>query len=166
MTPAGHAIFAFVATDGRVRDRRAPFIAALGAFSGKLAAESESPRLEKRADPLPRVFRTRRWHHRVVLRKFGIRAVRVRSMRLRGLGSVDGFAISWVANNSPAARRGLEAGDVVIALRGMPVRSGDHLRIVLGGSGVSVGASITIVRRGKIRSLALAAPTKRVSKPS
>ena len=132
-------------------------------LTGSAGADSAPPRLEKRATSLPRIYHVRSWRDRVVLREFGVRAVKVRRVRLQGGGAVNGFAVAWVQPRSPAAKRGLQAGDIVIALRGAPVRSGDHLRLVLGKTHLWIDASITVVRRGKIRALA---PAKRVSKPS
>jgi len=100
------------------------------------------------------VYRVRNWRDRVVLKEFGIRAQRVIGITLRSGARVNGFAVSAVRHASPAARRGLRPGDILIALRGMPVRGGDHLRIVLGGAGLSQAAAMMIVRRGKIRALA------------
>ncbi len=145
-----------------------PFLLVLvvGLFAGTLAADSATPRIHKRADALLRVSHTRSWRDRVVLRRFGIRAQRVHGVALRNGGRVNGFAVVSVRRASSAARRGLQPGDILIALRGVPVRSGDHLRVVLGGSGLTQDAAITIVRRGKIRAIARPQSGKRVSNPS
>ncbi len=60
-----------------------------------------------------------------------------------GLPGVDGALVSAVTPDGPAAKAGIERGDVIVRLEGQPVHDGNSLRnriaSIRPGSGVSVG---------------------------
>ncbi len=66
-----------------------------------------------------------------------------------GIENVKGIAVSEVENDSPAAKSGLERGDVIIALDGRPVEKIDGFRnqIALTAPGTKVG--LTVLRDGR-----------------
>jgi S1-C subfamily serine protease len=55
----------------------------------------------------------------------------------------SGTAVALVQNKSPAARDGLQAGDIVIAVNGSPVASASELGRALDGAGKSVSMDIS-----------------------
>jgi|SRR5579872_2354239 len=59
-----------------------------------------------------------------------------------------GAVIRRVDPGSPAARAGLRSGDLVIAVNGVPVRSGTQLRNTIGLSRIGDDVGLTVVRRG------------------
>jgi Do/DeqQ family serine protease len=65
----------------------------------------------------------------------------------------EGAVIARVDANSPAERAGLQRGDLVTAVNGMPVHSGTQLRNTIGLAGVGHDVGLTIDRRGTQYSL-------------
>jgi len=59
-----------------------------------------------------------------------------------------GAVIRRVDPGSPAARAGLRSGDLVVAVDGIPVRSGTQLRNTIGLSRIGEQVALTVVRRG------------------
>lgn len=66
-----------------------------------------------------------------------------------------GAVISQVEPDSPAARSGLQAGDVVVALDGRPLRNASDLRNRVGLTPVGTTVALDIVRDGKRRTIRL-----------
>jgi Do/DeqQ family serine protease len=60
----------------------------------------------------------------------------------------EGAVIAKVDPNSPAERAGLERGDLVVAVNGVPVHSGTQLRDTIGLTRVGSEVELTIDRRG------------------
>jgi Do/DeqQ family serine protease len=60
----------------------------------------------------------------------------------------EGAVIAKVDANSPAQRAGLERGDLVVAVNGVPVHSGTQLRDTIGLTSVGSEVELTIDRRG------------------
>jgi Do/DeqQ family serine protease len=57
-----------------------------------------------------------------------------------------GAAVVEVERNSPAAKAGIERGDVVVAVDGMPVRNASELRNRIGLTPVGTKVSLTVMR--------------------
>jgi Do/DeqQ family serine protease len=60
----------------------------------------------------------------------------------------EGAVIERVDRDSPAARAGLERGDLVVAINGVPVHSGTQLRNTIGLTTIGTKVDLTIDRRG------------------
>jgi serine protease Do len=69
-----------------------------------------------------------------------------------GLKTLDGVLIADVAPGGPAARAGLQRGDVVLSIDGKPVQSTGQLRNLIAASGVGTTVKIEILRGGEKRS--------------
>ena len=64
------------------------------------------------------------------------------------LDSTNGVMVAYVEKGSPASKAGLEKGDVIIGINGVPVKKTADAE--LGISDVAVGDTITLkIRRGK-----------------
>lgn len=66
-----------------------------------------------------------------------------------------GALIARVDPGSPAERAGLHAGDLVIAVNGVPVTSGTQLRNKIGLTRIGEEDELTIDRRGAERTIAV-----------
>jgi Do/DeqQ family serine protease len=60
----------------------------------------------------------------------------------------EGAVIARVDADSPAARAGLRRGDLVVAINGVPVKSGTQLRNTIGLTDIGSNVDLTIDRRG------------------
>jgi S1-C subfamily serine protease len=88
------------------------------------------------------------------------------SRRLRLAASLtqdSAVMIASVETGSPAARAGLAAGDVLVALDGVPVTGADDLIRMLAGDKISRRLEVTILRNGSRQALALV-PEERVKR--
>jgi S1-C subfamily serine protease len=65
------------------------------------------------------------------------------------LGRQDGVLVVEVVSGSPAEAAGLQAGDIIIAADGQPIKSEDDLRAFLSGKKVGDQATFTIQRGDK-----------------
>ncbi len=70
-----------------------------------------------------------------------------------GLDEVRGALISEVLEDSPAEDAGLEAGDIVIALDGRPIRDAAELRNSVASSRPGARVELTILRDGKTKTV-------------
>ena len=66
---------------------------------------------------------------------------------------VQGALVSQVVEGSAAARAGIEAGDVITAVRGQPIKGNAELRNAIGMLKVGESVEISLLRDGKPRSL-------------
>lgn len=66
-----------------------------------------------------------------------------------GLDISEGAVITQVVSDSPAARAGLRAGDVVVAVDGRPVRGSSDLRNRVGLTPVGEKIELTLLRDGR-----------------
>ncbi len=74
----------------------------------------------------------------------------------RSLGLADdvqGALVSQVTEGSAAARAGIEAGDVITAVHGQPVKGAAELRNAIGMLQVGTSVEISLLREGKPRHL-------------
>jgi S1-C subfamily serine protease len=71
------------------------------------------------------------------------------------LGRARGVEVVEVIEGSPAARAGLHAEDVVVALDGAPVRGVDDLQRLLTAEHIGRACELTVVREGAARPLAV-----------
>ena len=66
-----------------------------------------------------------------------------------GLADVKGALVSSVSKESPAARAGIERGDVIVSLEGQPVSDGNALRNRIAGTKPGSTVSLGLVRDGR-----------------
>jgi serine protease Do len=76
-----------------------------------------------------------------------------RMRRAVGLPERDGVLVRGVAEESPAARAGLESGDLIVEAGGRAVSSADDLHEALDASGPGGSLSLTVVRGQEERSV-------------
>jgi serine protease Do len=68
---------------------------------------------------------------------------------LRSFGANHGVVVNSVEPGSPAARAGLKLGDVITAISGHPVRSGDQLVRIISSSPIGKPVEVDYLRNGK-----------------
>jgi S1-C subfamily serine protease len=68
-------------------------------------------------------------------------------VRFYHLPASSGILVASVEPNSPAARSGLQEGDVIVAFAGQPVDGIDQLHRLLGEERIGVETPLTIIRR-------------------
>ncbi len=73
--------------------------------------------------------------------------------RALGVTADEGAVIAEVQNDSPAARAGLQPGDVVVAINGRPVRSASELRARLGVMPVGAEVALKVLRGAQTRTV-------------
>jgi S1-C subfamily serine protease len=67
------------------------------------------------------------------------------------VGRDDAVEVVEVMDDSPAARAGLHAEDLVVAIDGVPVRGVDDLQRLLGEERIGADVALTVVREGEPR---------------
>ena len=72
-----------------------------------------------------------------------------------GLGNATGALVSAVEPDSPAAKAGLQAGDVIVQFNGTKIDKVSDLPRLVGNTKPGSKASLTIFRRGKQQQLAI-----------
>ena len=72
-----------------------------------------------------------------------------------GLGSATGVLVSAVEPDSPAAKAGLQAGDVIVQFNGTKIDKVSDLPRLVGNTKPGSKVSLTIFRRGKQQQLAI-----------
>jgi S1-C subfamily serine protease len=81
----------------------------------------------------------------------------------------EGAVIERVDRDSPAQRAGLERGDLIIAIDGVPVHSGTQLRNTIGLTTIGTKVDLTVDRHGAQYqipvSVELARPYERADRP-
>ena len=70
-----------------------------------------------------------------------------------GLSEVRGALVSGVNPGSPAARAGLERGDVIVAFNGHPVSDGNSLRNMVAATQPNTAATLQVVRNRREQTL-------------
>ena len=70
-----------------------------------------------------------------------------------GLKQARGVAIASLEPDSPAAKAGLQAGNIVLALDGEPVTGADDLVRLLGGARIGVATSLTVIAGSELRQI-------------
>jgi len=79
------------------------------------------------------------------------------------LTNSGGVRVQKVQANSPAAAAGIETGDLVVEYDGETVTSIDRLQRVLDHSRVGLATSVTVLRRGHLLALPIAATEQSAS---
>jgi serine protease Do len=75
--------------------------------------------------------------------------------RAMSLPSASGVLISDLAPGGPAARAGVQRGDVVVRIDGKPVESTGRLRNLIAAAGARGKVSLDLVRKGKPQTLSV-----------
>jgi serine protease Do len=70
-----------------------------------------------------------------------------------GLQDKGGVAVAQVFDGSPAAKGGLEAGDIITAVAGKPIKDGSDLQRQVAGLPLKKPSEITVLRDGKAQTL-------------
>jgi serine protease Do len=81
-------------------------------------------------------------------RRLGVRVQELTGQLAEYFEVSRGVLVTWVTADSPAARAGLKAGDVVVSVGGQPIQGQSDLRIVLGEIR-DEEVTVKVVRRGK-----------------
>ncbi len=82
-----------------------------------------------------------------------LRSVPGRYVPERGEPRAAGVAVLQVVEGSPAARAGLRAGDIIVSLDGVPLRSPTDLQRLLSRAPVGSTVTLGVVRQGKLLTL-------------
>ena len=82
-----------------------------------------------------------------------------------GLKQARGVAIASLEPDSPAAKAGLQAGNIVLALDGEPVTGADDLVRLLGGARIGVATSLTVIAGNELRQIVVL-PAERSERPN
>lgn len=72
-----------------------------------------------------------------------------------GLGKPEGALVSAVEPDSPAAKAGVEAGDVITKFEGKAIEKVSDLPRMVGNTKPGTKSTITVLRRGKLKDLSL-----------
>jgi len=70
-----------------------------------------------------------------------------------GLAQARGVAIASLEPDSPAAKAGLQPGNIVLALDGEPVTGADDLVRLLGGARIGVATSLSVIAGSELRQI-------------
>ena len=68
---------------------------------------------------------------------------------LRSFGANHGVVVNNVEPGSPAERSGLKMGDVILAIDGQPIKSGNDLVQIVSGSKIGSKVEVELLRNGK-----------------
>ncbi len=68
---------------------------------------------------------------------------------LRSFGADHGVVVNNVEPGSPAERSGLKMGDVILAINGQPITSGNDLVQIVSGSKIGSRVKVELLREGK-----------------
>jgi serine protease Do len=72
-----------------------------------------------------------------------------------GLGKAEGALVSAVEPDSPAAKAGVEAGDVITKFEGKNIEKVSDLPRMVGNTKPGTKSTITVLRRGKLKELSM-----------
>jgi serine protease Do len=73
-----------------------------------------------------------------------------------GLGTPRGALVNSVERDGPAAKAGLEAGDVIVRFDGKPIERSSDLPRIVGGTKPGTDSTVTVFRKGTQRDLKVA----------
>jgi membrane-associated protease RseP (regulator of RpoE activity) len=68
---------------------------------------------------------------------------------LRANGVTEGVYVSGIVPGSPAAKAGIQKGDIITAVNGQTVSNGDELTTAVSGTSVGSAISVSVLRDGK-----------------
>jgi serine protease Do len=74
----------------------------------------------------------------------------------KALGVANGVVVEWVAPNSPAARAGMQAGDVITKINGKVVQAGSDLINPIVQTPIGHSVQLTYFRNGKTANVSVA----------
>lgn len=86
---------------------------------------------------------------------FSVRSVDESEISTLGLKRHEGILVERILNNSPADNAGLEPGDVILEVDGIPILREDHLYVAIYDAVVGQVLPIKVLRNGKERNLSL-----------
>jgi serine protease Do len=69
--------------------------------------------------------------------------------RALGIQDVNGVLVSNVYENQPAAKAGIQRGDIILSLNNQPVKNGNDLRNIVASIKPGSTVAVTILRQGK-----------------
>ena len=72
-----------------------------------------------------------------------------------GLGQPEGALVRSVDPDGPAAKAGVEAGDIIVKVDGKPVAKSGDLPRIIGGTRPGTKSSLQVFRRGNLRDLSV-----------
>jgi Do/DeqQ family serine protease len=78
----------------------------------------------------------------------GLQEVTPELARQLQLGEVRGVLVTGVQPRSPAAKAGIEAGDVILSIEGEPINDPAELRQVVAGAKIGSSVKVRLVREG------------------
>lgn len=69
--------------------------------------------------------------------------------RALGIQNINGVLVSNVYENQPAAKAGIQRGDIILSLNNQPVKNGNDLRNIVASIKPGSTVAVTILRQGK-----------------
>jgi len=70
-----------------------------------------------------------------------------------GLEKNTGVVVSRVMDNTPAAKAGIQAGDVITAIADKPIKEGSHLQRLVAGLPLGKPVEVSLSRDGKVKTV-------------
>ena len=70
-----------------------------------------------------------------------------------GLKTVQGALVTQVMENSPAAKAGVQVGDIILKYNGTPVNQSSDLPPLVGATNIGDKVSMEVIRKGKVKTL-------------
>lgn len=70
-----------------------------------------------------------------------------------GLPSTEGAIVNQVTEDLPAAKAGVEVGDIILQINGQRIKDADHLRLVVAGYQPGTEVELSILRDGEAQTL-------------
>src|SRR5262249_34418922 len=85
----------------------------------------------------------------------GIRELEPEVATRLGVGGEGGVYVSQVYDKAPAAKGGMQTGDVIVSIAGRPVHNGTELQRLVASLPLGKPAEVAVVRDGQTRTLAV-----------
>jgi S1-C subfamily serine protease len=82
-----------------------------------------------------------------------------------GLAQARGVAVASLEPDSPAAKAGLQPGNIIFALDGAPVAGADDLVRLLGGQRIGVDTTLSVIAGNEVKKVVIV-PAERSEGPA